>query len=112
MSKFVFVYHSNSTPEDAAPMDPAAMNAMMAEWEQWGQKVGSGLVDFGTPLGNGMRVRPGNVVTPSEREVVGYTIVEADSIEAAVGLAHIHPHLSMPAGCEIEVHECLPVPGM
>lgn len=112
MSKFVFIYHSPSMPDDSAPTDPDAMNAMMAEWEQWGQKVGSGLVDFETPLANGMRVSPGRKVSPSEREVSGYTIIEADSMEAAVELAHIHPHLNMPGGCEIEVHECLPIPGM
>ena len=27
-------------------------------------------------------------------------------------LAQAHPHLTMPGGCEIEVHEALPVPGM
>jgi hypothetical protein len=50
--------------------------------------------------------------SPSSREVAGYSIIEADDLDAAVELAKVHPHLSMPGGCEIEVHEAQPIPGM
>ena len=42
----------------------------------------------------------------------GYTILEAEDLAAALELARVHPHLDMPGGCEIEVHEVQPVPGM
>jgi len=29
-----------------------------------------------------------------------------------VELAKVHPHLNMPGGCEIEVHEAQQIPGM
>ena len=111
MTKYLFIYHAPMTPADAAPPDPAQVEAVMAQWNDWGTKVGDGLVDFGTPLANGTRVTPGGT-SPSSRDVVGYTLIEADNLDAAVALAKVHPHLNMPGGCEIEVHEAQAIPGM
>ncbi len=68
------------------------------------------MLDFGTPLAGGVRVTTEGT-SPSTREVTGYTMIEAESMDAALELARNHPHLNMPGGCEIEVHEALPVPG-
>ncbi len=37
---------------------------------------------------------------------------EAESMDAVVEMLKNHPHLNMPGGCEIEVYESLPTPGM
>jgi len=111
MGKYVFLYHAPMTPADATPPDPAQMEAVMGAWNEWAGKVGSGMVDFGTPLAGGTRVSPTGTA-PSTREVAGYSIIEADSLDAAVELAKVHPHLTMPGGCEIEVHEAQAIPGM
>ena len=111
MSKFVFVYHAPMTPADATPPSPEQMEAVMGEWNAWAGKVGDGLLDFGTPLANGVRVTTDGT-SPSEREVAGYSIIEAADMDAALELAQAHPHLNMPGGCEIEVHEAQPIPGM
>ncbi|MBD8870762.1 YciI family protein [Nocardioides donggukensis] len=111
MSKFVFVYHAPAAPADAPQPTPEQMEAIMGEWTAWAGKVGDQMVDFGAPLGNGVRVTTDGT-EPSRREVTGYTILEADSTEAALDLARNHPHLNMPGGCEIEVHEVQPIPGM
>lgn len=111
MTKFVFIYHAPMTPADATPPSPEQMEAVMKQWNDWGAKVGDDLLDFGTPLAHGVRVTADGT-SPSQKEVAGYTILEADDLDAAVELAKIHPHLTMPGGCEIEVHEALPVPGM
>ena len=112
MSKYVFFYHAPMTPAEAAPPAPEDMAAVMGEWNAWAGKVGNGLVDFGTPLANGVRVAADGSTAPSQREVAGYSIIEADNLEAAVQLAKVHPHLNMPGGCEIEVHEAQQIPGM
>lgn len=112
MSKFIFVYHAPQTPADAAPPSPEEMEQVMGAWMGWAGRVGEGMVDFGTPLAGGVRVASDGSVAPSERQVVGYTIIEADSAEAALELAQAHPHLQMPGGCEIEVHEAQAIPGM
>ena len=112
MAKLLFVYHAPMSPADAAPADPEQMQAVMDQWMAWAGKVGDGMVDFGTPLANGVRVAADGSTSPSTREVAGYSIIEADDLNGALALAKDHPHLNMPGGCEIEVHEALPVPGM
>lgn len=111
MSKYVFIYHAPMTPDEAAPPTPEQMEAIMGEWMAWAGKVGDGMVDFGTPLGGGVRVTTDGT-SPSTREVTGYSIIEAADHDAALALAQDHPHLNMPGGCEIEVHEVQPIPGM
>jgi len=111
MTKYLFIYHAPMTPADAAPPTPEQMEAVMGQWNAWAGKVGDRMVDFGTPLAGGVQVTPEGT-SPSTREVVGYTLIEADSMDDALALAQDHPHLNMPGGCTIEVHEALPVPGM
>ncbi len=111
MTKYVFIYHAPMTPADATPPDPAQMEAVMGEWNAWAGRVGEGMVDFGTPLAGGVRVTADGTA-PSGREVAGYSIIEAENLDAALGLAQGHPHLNMPGGCEIEVHEAQAIPGM
>ena len=111
MTKYLFIYHAPMTPAEATPPSPEEMQAVMGEWNAWAGKVGDKMVDFGTPLANGVRVsRDGT--SPSTREVVGYSLIEADDLDGALDLARNHPHLNMPGGCEIEVHEAQPIPGM
>ena len=111
MTKYLFIYHAPMTPADAAPPSPEQMEAVMAEWNAWAARVGDRMVDFGTPLAGGVRVTPDGT-SKSDREVAGYSIIEAEDADAALELAQNHPHLNMPGGCEIEVHEAQPIPGM
>ena len=111
MPTYLFVYHAPMTPAEAAPPSPEQMEAVMGEWNAWAGKVGDGMVDFGAPLAGGTRVsRDGTA--PSTREVAGYSLIEAADFDAALELARNHPHLTMPGGCEIEIHEAQAVPGM
>ncbi len=87
------------------------MEEVIGAWMAWAAKVGDGMVDFGTPLANGVSVTPDGT-SPSTREVAGYSIIDAADMDTALALAKDHPHLNMPGGCTVEVHEALPVPGM
>lgn len=69
------------------------------------------MVDLGTPLGNGMVVNKEST-SPSQKEVVGYSILQASSMQEAVEMLKDHPHLDWVDGCSIEVHESMPLPGM
>ncbi len=111
MSKYLFVYHAPMSPAGAAPPTPEQMDAVLGEWNAWAGRVGSGMVDVGAPLAGGTRVSPDGT-SPSTREVVGYSLIEADDMATALDLARNHPHLNMPGGCEIEVHEAQAIPGM
>ena len=48
----------------------------------------------------------------TRNDLTGYTIVEAESHEAAAKLFQGHPHFTMFPGNGVEIMECLPVPGM
>lgn len=109
MTKFLFTYHAPMQPADAAPSDPAAMQEVMNAWMAWAGRVGEGLLDFGTPLAGGVHVTSDGT-SPSNHDVAGYSLVEAESMDAALALTQGHPHLAM-GGCTIEVHESQPVPG-
>jgi len=91
---------------DASPED---MAEGMKPWMAWAEKCGDGLVDMGTPLAGGQSLSK-TVVSPSDKGVVGYSILQAENMEAAQALLEGHPHLEWAAGCDIEVHEAMPLP--
>ncbi len=111
MKKFLVLYHAtvsaNKQMENANPED--AKKGMDA-WMTWAKKCGSGLVDLGAPLGNGQQLSP-TASMPSKRNVVGYSVLQADTMDKAKAMLKDHPHLKWNAECEIEVHEMLPLPG-
>ena len=112
MKKFMVIYHAPKAAAEAmASVSPEEAKKGMEPWFAWQKKVGSGMVDLGTPLGNGMKVTKAGTV-PSEKEVVGYTILQAEDMEAVVEMLKGHPHLDWVDGCSIEVHESLSLPGM
>ena len=92
---------ANATPEQ--------MKEGMEPWMAWAAKCGDGLVDLGTPLGFGQKVTTSGS-SPSDKGVVGYSILQAENLEGAQALVKDHPHLQWAAGCEIEVHEAQPLP--
>ncbi len=113
MKKFVIIYHA---PTDAmkqmASVPPEEQKKGMEEWMKWAKKCGDKLVDLGTPLINGQQLIPNGTAKPSNKEVAGYSILEAKDMDEAKSLIKGHPHLAWNAGCSIEVHEQMPLPGM
>lgn len=76
----------------------------------WAKKAGSAIVDLGLPLANSKTITRDSL-EGSRSSVVGYSILEADSIAAVSGLLKEHPHLHMP-NSSIEVFEGMAIPGM
>jgi len=109
MTKFVLLYMLDGTAEEeiqkAADVGPESMQ----DWMTWSERVGSGLVDFGLPLGGGKTVSPSGVST-SGSKIGGYSIVEAADLDAATALLDGHPHIKQ--GGTIEVLETFAIPGM
>lgn len=110
MKKFIVIYHMPKNAvegmKDASPED---MKKGMESWMVWAQKCGSSLIDMGTPLANGQKITKDGT-SPSDKSVVGYSILQAENMEDAVELLKGHPHLEWASGCEIEVHESMPLP--
>ncbi len=91
MSKFIYIYRGPATPMDQFTEEESAKQ--MAAWGEWMGKVGSALLDGGSPFGNRTALSDdGSAVEPAELQ--GYGIVEAESLEAATTLADGHPFLS------------------
>jgi hypothetical protein len=112
MTKFLVVYHAEAEAmAQMATMTPDQAKAGMDAWMSWAESCGSALVDMGMPLANGMSLAP-DAVTPSAKQVCGYSIMEAESMDAVQDMLKTHPHFNMPGQCSIEVHEALPLPGM
>ena len=55
----------------------------MELWMQWAQKCGDKLVDLGSPLMNGQKLNPDGKSEGSNKNVVGYSVLQAENIEEA-----------------------------
>jgi hypothetical protein len=104
----MMIYRGEAT--DMADMSPEEGAAVLAKWEAWMGRVGSALVDVGTPFGPGQSVVDDGS-TGDLAALTGFSIVEAADLAGAVSLTNGHPYLSEGAGnYSIEVFELMPVP--
>jgi len=97
--------------KDSAASSPEEATKSMQAWMAWAEKCGEKLVDFGSPLVGGLSLNPDGMVRSSNKNVAGYSLLQAESMEEAKALLLDHPHLKWDASCEIEVHETMPIPG-
>jgi hypothetical protein len=112
MGKYIVIYHASAEAmASTQDMKPEEKQEGMKAWFDWAKEIGDGLVDFGTPLMGGVKLSPSGS-TPSDKGVMGYSILEAENMAAAEAMLKNHPHLAWAAGCELEVHESMQVPDM
>lgn len=83
MPQFLFAYHGGKTPET-----PEEGEKVMAAWQAWMGGMGDALTIPGAPVGMSKTVSGGGVADDGgANPVSGYTVVTADSIEAACDMA-------------------------
>ena len=110
LKKYLVTYHSPaSAMKKMQTATKEEMAAGMNEWMKWAKKCGDKLVEMGAPLMGGVNLKPTGGAVPSKRKVTGYSILQAESMAAAKKLLKGHPHLAWSKGCEIEVHEAIPM---
>lgn len=95
---------------DAAERQKRERQGMDA-WMAWGEKHASSIVDHGTPLGKTKRI-DAKGIADTRNNLAAYTLVKAESHEAAARLFEGHPHFTIFPGDGVEVMECLPLPEM
>ena len=102
MSKYLFVYHGGSTPESESEV-AEVMNA----WGEWFGAMGSAVVDGGNPVGMSSTVKSdGSVANDGgSNPASGYSLIEASSLEDALGKAKGCPILK--SGGSVEVAEAI-----
>jgi hypothetical protein len=111
MKKFLALYlGSPDAMKKWVPTD-AQKKAGMEAWMKWATDNGRAIVDHGSPLGKTKRIDKSGV-SDTRNAVGAYTIVEAESHEAAAALFVNHPHFTIFPGESVEIMECLPMPTM
>lgn len=93
-----------------ASMSPENAQAGMDAWMSWNTNNQASIVDMGQPLGKNKRVTMQGA-SDMRNDICGYTIVQAETHDAAAALFERHPHFEIP-GAYIEVLECMTIPGM
>ncbi|HSV38932.1 MAG TPA: hypothetical protein VLI04_09250 [Nocardioidaceae bacterium] len=107
MAKFILLYRGDATPPENLTEEQSA--EIMGQWGVWMEKHGPSLVDLGTPFGARVGVG-GDGADQAPANLNGYTIVEADSLEAAKGFCDGHPFLHE-TGAEfaVDIFELVPI---
>jgi hypothetical protein len=118
MKKFMAVFTGSPTSANLAKwkaMDEGKRKevekAGMQAWLKWGETHAKSVTEHGGPLGKTTRVSADGIVE-SSNNLGGFTIVEAESREAAAKLFLNHPHFTIFPGDAVEVMEILPIPSM
>jgi hypothetical protein len=100
MTKFVLVYTGGGMPESEEEQA-----SVMAAWGAWYEELGAAIVDGGNPFGASKQVTKNGVNDgpASSPPATGYTIISADSLDAAVAKVKGHPHVNY--GGQVSVYE-------
>ncbi|MEJ2116666.1 MAG: hypothetical protein P8Y36_01700 [Alphaproteobacteria bacterium] len=106
MPQFIFTYHGGKKPDT-----PEAGKEGMEKWKEWAASLGTALVNPGTPVGvTKVLTKDGVSSEPSPHPVMGFSIIEAENMEAALDLLKDCPHIHMFEGT-LEVSEMMAMPG-
>ena len=116
MKKFVAIYLGSAeglaewkTTDDEERKERE--KAGMEGWMKWAKDNEASILDLGSPLGKTKRI-DAKGISDTKNEITAYTIVQAESHEAAAELFANHPHFMIFPGQSVEVMECLPLPKM
>lgn len=97
MAKYVFIYKGGQMGATQAERD-----AQYAAWGQWFGKLGSAVADGGNPFGPSKGVSSsGSVSEGGASSLGGYSVIKADSLNAATELAKGCPILSNKGSVEV-----------
>lgn len=106
MPQFIFTYHGGEKPQT-----PEAGKEGMEKWKTWAAGLGAALINPGTPVGiTKVLTREGVSSEPSPHPIAGFSIIEADSMEAALEMLKDCPHIHMMNGT-LEISEMMQMPG-
>ena len=102
MANFLLTFHGGSMPEGKEAQDAA-----MGAWNSWFGTLGEALVDGGNPISQAKAITPDGSVMDATSAPSGYSVIKADSLDAAVALAKGCPVLA--GGANVLVSETFPV---
>ncbi len=100
-NNYVMLYTGGRMPESEVEQAE-----ILKAWEAWYGRIGNALVDAGNPFASRSKsITSDGMVIESRDDCIhsGYTIIQADSLEAAVSMAKTCPILK--DGARISVYE-------
>ncbi len=101
MPKYMYIYHGGQRPES-----PEEGERVMAAWRDWMGGIGDNLVDGGHPAGMSKTVSSSGVADDGgANPVSGYTLVQANDMDQALGWAKNCPIID--DGGSVEVAEAM-----
>ncbi len=98
MAKFVLAYKGG-----AAPQSEEEGAKVMEAWIGWFATLGAAVIDGGNPFGASTAVAADGSSTAATAALTGYSVLSADTLDAAAALAKGCPILA--AGGSVEIYE-------
>jgi hypothetical protein len=102
MANYLLAYTGGSMAQTEAEREAA-----MAKWGQWFQTLGPAVVNPGNPLGASASVAATGRDGAAKTGLSGFSIIAADSLDAASELAKGCPVLE--GGGAVDVYEAIPI---
>ena len=102
MANFLLTFYGGSMPET---QEEGAK--VMQAWTDWFGELGDRLIDGGNPISSSRAISPDLSVMDATSGPTGYSIIKADSLDAAVETAKRCPVLA--GGATLVVSETFPV---
>ena len=100
MANFLLAYKGGGPPPASEEEGQKVMNA----WMGWFGSLGEAVVDGGNPISGSKSVGSGGVISDGAASgLTGYSVIKADSLDAAAQLAKGCPHIA--SGGTVEVYE-------
>jgi YCII-related domain len=98
MTNYVLLYKGGGVPATEEEQQQ-----VMADWGSWYGKLGQAMVDGGNPFGPSRSVAADGSASDGGSGMTGYSIVQADSLDAATEMARSCPIVT--GGGTVEVYE-------
>jgi hypothetical protein len=100
MAKFLMVYYGGKMETD-----PKKQKESMDTWMKWFKDLGKAVVDPGNPTMPGKMLGKSGAKNISGDLITGYTVLQADNLDAALKLAKGSPQLN--AGGQVAVYSIM-----
>lgn len=107
MAKYMLIY-TGGMGMAASPED---QQKIMGDWGAWYGAMGAAIVDGGAPFGEAKNVGCDGVADGplTQDPPTGYTVIEAESLDAAAAACANHPHITH--GGHVQVFSCIDMSG-
>lgn len=105
MAKYIITYLGGDQPSS-----PEEGQRHFEKYMEWLSRLGDAAISPANPLGSTNTVHPdGSVTSGGTTGMSGYTVIRADSLDAALAIAQSCPFLEV--GGSLEVSELMQMPG-